>query len=329
MTRGAYLLGALGDYVWVDADKDGIQDEGEQPVEGIIVTLQQRFDEGEWETVGTAVTDENGFYQFTGLKSSEHYEVEYRVVFDISLLLSITKPEQGNDKAVDSNALYDYVLNLGYPTAPVTLGYGQSDMTLDAGIIYDEDLCEIGDFVWYDKDQDGIQDTGEEGVEGIRVLLQYCESGIIWEDDEWWTVAETTTNAEGRYLFAGLPSGYYRVGFAVGDPWTVTLTNIGEDTAVDSNATRNLDGYYFSTGFYMNAGESDMTWDAGIYRIDEKPVITQTVIQQIIQGGQHFVQGVFTGDPKCIAGLVGLLGASAAVMIFILSQRRRKKNYEK
>ena len=44
---GAYLLSAIGDYVWVDADRDGIQDEGEVPVYGIIVTLQQRKGDGE------------------------------------------------------------------------------------------------------------------------------------------------------------------------------------------------------------------------------------------------------------------------------------------
>ena len=88
------------------------RDEGEQPVPGIIVTLQQKSGEGEWETVSTAVTDENGHYLFNGLRSSDKYDVEYRVAFNISLLVGLTPAYQGEDAAADSNALPDYELSL-------------------------------------------------------------------------------------------------------------------------------------------------------------------------------------------------------------------------
>ena len=41
---GARKYSTIGDYIWIDADKDGIQDSDEKPVEGIVVILQSRKD---------------------------------------------------------------------------------------------------------------------------------------------------------------------------------------------------------------------------------------------------------------------------------------------
>ena len=326
---GAYLLSNIGDYVWVDSNKNGIQDDGELPVQGIIVTLQQKKGDGEWETISTSVTDENGLYKFTGVKSSDIYEVTYRVVFDISRLITLTQPKQGDDTAVDSNALYEYILGLGYITDPVKPGYGEDDMTIDAGIIYNDEPCTVGDYVWYDKNQDGIQDADETGVEGITVILQRCESGDVWDEEAWETVSTTITDSEGKYLFSGLPAGYYRVGFEIGDPWTVTLTNIG-DTQTDSNATIQGETYYFSTSFYMNPGQTDLTWDAGIYRIDEqkRPTVVQTVINRVITGGRNFISGVRTGDPTSVGTLFAAMIVSLGVIIYFVTRKHRKKSSE-
>ena len=319
---GAYLLSSIGDYVWVDANRNGLQDEGEEPVPGVIVTLQQRAGEGEWETVTTTITDETGHYLFTGIRSSDIYDVDYRVTFDISRLVSLTRPYQGEDTAIDSNALYDYEVGLGYLTDPVKPGYGQSDLTIDAGIYYVDDPCAVGDYVWYDVDQDGVQDSNETGVEGITVILQYCASGDVWDESAWETVATTRTDSSGLYLFQGLPSGYYRVGFAVGEPWTVTLTNRGDNTN-DSNATVQGDGYYYSMSFYMNPGQTDLTWDAGIYRTEdvERPTIIETVINRVVVGVQ-------TGDPTVIGPMAVVMVGSGAIAFLLYRRKRKKMNVE-
>ncbi len=317
---GAYLLSSIGDFVWVDANQNGLQDEGEAPVSGVIVTLQQRSGDGEWETVSTAVTDETGHYLFTGLRSSEIYDVEYRVVFNLSLLAILTTPYQGEDTALDSNALSDYLLGLGYLTDPVKPDYGQSDLTIDAGIYYVDDYGAVGDYVWYDVNQDGVQDADETGVEGITVILQYNAGGDVWDEDAWQTVATTITNSQGLYLFDGLPSGFYRVGFAVGEPWTVTLTNQG-DSATDSNATVQGDGYYFSMSFFLNPGQTDLTWDAGLYRTDDvqRPTTITTIINRV-------VTGIKTGDPTMLGALLAVMAVSGGMVVFLVRRRRKKMN---
>ncbi len=60
----------------------------------------------------------------------------------------------------------------------------------------------IGDQVWLDADADGIFDAEEAGIAGATVRLENLDTG---------EVTQTTTNAEGMYLFAALDPGRYRV----------------------------------------------------------------------------------------------------------------------
>ena len=59
-------------------------------------------------------------------------------------------------------------------------------------------LAKLGDFVWHDLDADGVQDVGEPGIEGVTVKLQ-AGGGI--------TLATTTTDTDGMYMFSGLTPG--------------------------------------------------------------------------------------------------------------------------
>ncbi|MCL2316243.1 MAG: carboxypeptidase regulatory-like domain-containing protein, partial [Actinomycetia bacterium] len=88
----------------------------------------------------------------------------------------------------------------------------------------------VGDYVWQDDNGNGIQNTGEPPVTGVTVTLL---------DGTGATVATTTTDAAGYYLFDMLPAGDYQVKFTLpsGDTWTTSLA--GTDRAVDSNADTN------------------------------------------------------------------------------------------
>jgi len=60
----------------------------------------------------------------------------------------------------------------------------------------------IGDFVWQDTNQNGIQDAGEPGIPGVTVNL-FDKSGN--------KIASTVTDQNGFYLFSGLCAGDYAV----------------------------------------------------------------------------------------------------------------------
>src|SRR5699024_4957125 len=107
----------------------------------------------------------------------------------------------------------------------IELGYGEEDMTWDAGVI--KTVGSVGDYVWLDENQDGIQDDWEQGIGGVTVMLEYNESGEVTDESMWTLVGTTQTNEAGYYRFNDLGAGYYRVRFQIPEGYTVTQANAG------------------------------------------------------------------------------------------------------
>ena len=68
-------------------------------------------------------------------------------------------------------------------------------------------LGSLGDRVWFDTNANGLQNSGESGIVGVRVNLagDFDKNGTIDY------TATTTTGANGIYTFTGLPAGEYFV----------------------------------------------------------------------------------------------------------------------
>lgn len=117
----------------------------------------------------------------------------------------------------------------------------------------------IGDFVWLDLDQDGIQDPGEPGIGGVTVIV----TGVV-EDEPY---ADTTvTNANGLYGFDVPPPGNYKITFILppGSGLKPTTQNAGSDDAKDSD----VDPVMLMTQVvFIQRGDVDLTLDAGFHEI--------------------------------------------------------------
>ena len=136
------LPGAIGDYVWIDANGDGIQDTGESGLDGVTVKLY----DGSHNLKGTTTTSGGGFYIFEDLQPGDYYlEFVRPADYDFS------SKDQGGDDAIDSD-----VYTTTGKTDVTTLDAGETDLTWDAGL----HLCKIGDRVWHDSDSvhNGIQE---------------------------------------------------------------------------------------------------------------------------------------------------------------------------
>ena len=315
---GARLYGAIGDYVWLDANKNGIQDAGEEPVQNVTVYLQMREGGSSiWKKVDTTTTNEKGYYVFESLKGGPDVDCQYRVCFDLPGGSVITVPFAGTDRAADSNVQGFYLDGWGYPSDVISIGYGQRDMTIDAGIVVTSGS--VGDYVWLDTNRNGIQDEEDTGLEGIRVVLEYSPSGDVSDDTQWIQAGETTTNEKGYYRFDELSEGYYRVKFQILEPYTITLVNQG-DAALDSDGRYQLeDGWYAGRPFYLNEGGFDMTWDCGV-------VLGSGGTTAAAPGG-----GVSTGDRFAEAAWMLLAGVSAFGAVAFgatLSRKRRTGKHE-
>ncbi len=114
------LPASLGDFVWSDTNKDGIQDAGEPGLAGVTVYL---FQNGV--VIATTLSDANGKYAFTNLTPG----VEYQVGADKLPGYSYSPAGAGSNRATDSNAN----VTTGR-SVPVVLAPGENNPTLDFGM---------------------------------------------------------------------------------------------------------------------------------------------------------------------------------------------------
>lgn len=164
------------------------------------------------------------------------------------------------------NSLTD---NQADPNDDTTAGFGKAGGLGGVTLLAELAPVEIGNRVWFDADQDGIQDADEPPMSGVPVEL-YDATGTILR-------GTTTTNAAGEYYFSGLnPDTTYTVVFVkpvTGSwnsgssvfgtiPWSdISLTEptSGTNTAIDSNPDNTGKAIVELGG----PGENDHTIDAG------------------------------------------------------------------
>ena len=185
---------SLGNFVWFDANKDGIQDADEVGVAGVTVTLDGQLDmdlvvDADGNPVKPVTTDANGKYVFTNLLPSS-----YGVTFTIPDGYSETVSKAGDDRAVDSD---------GWQTWTI-LKQGQDDMTIDLGLIADGT---IGDTLFWDVDNNGGSEPSgaDKPLAGVTVKLTYTTPAGVEK------TLTTVTDENGKYSFKDLAPGDYVV----------------------------------------------------------------------------------------------------------------------
>ncbi|HAR6677110.1 TPA: YSIRK-type signal peptide-containing protein, partial [Staphylococcus aureus] len=248
----------LGDYVWEDTNKNGIQDQDEKGISGVTVTLKDENDN----VLKTVTTDADGKYKFTDLDNGN-----YKVEFTTPEGYTPTTVTSGSDIEKDSNGLTTTgVIN------------GADNMTLDSGF-YKTPKYNLGNYVWEDTNKDGKQDSTEKGISGVTVTLKN-ENGEVLQT--------TKTDKDGKYQFTGLENGTYKVEFETPSGYTPTQVGSGTDEGIDSNGTsttgviKDKDNDTIDSGFYKptyNLG--DYVWEDtnknGVQDKDEKGISGVTV----------------------------------------------------
>jgi uncharacterized repeat protein (TIGR01451 family) len=102
-------------------------------------------------------------------------------------------------------------------------GFGKSSGVGDVELLTAPAPIEIGNRVWLDNDNDGVQDADEAGIAGVTVELR---SGTG-------TLATATTDNNGHYLFSNDPNGtstashrYNITGLTADTAYTVRIPNV-------------------------------------------------------------------------------------------------------
>lgn len=235
------VTATVGNYVWLDVNHDGIQDNNEDGVSGVTVTLCDNAGN----PVSTRITNANGFYLFTDVTPGT-YSVRFSAPVGFSL--------SPNNGAVSVPSNSDANPSNG-KTGTFVVNAGDEITYVDAGLYaLPLNIGSLGNRVWYDQDHDGIQDVTESGVEGIQVTL-FQQDGIT-------VISQTATDAFGYYLFNSLPQGYYKVGFVNIPAGFELTTNTATDSVLNSDANP-LTG--LTPVISLGQGQNNMTYDAGIF----------------------------------------------------------------
>lgn len=186
--------GVIGDRVWSDANGNGAQDAGEVGIGSVTLDLYNAGADAQCNTaddakLASATTAADGSYLFAGLAAGKYC---VRVTDTGGKLTGLTQTKA--------------------PTQPVNLAAGE--VYLDADFGY-QGLCgEVGDLVFYDANRNGVYEPAggqEKGISGVTLSLTVGgpDGNFGTADDV--TVATTTTDASGAYLFTGLASGNFQV----------------------------------------------------------------------------------------------------------------------
>jgi len=233
----------LGNFVWDDLDQDGRQDAGEPGLSGVTVQL---WNSTKTQLIASDVTDANGVY---GVVAPLPGDYRIRVVLPSFNDFFSPKDQAAGDNNLDSD-INPSGPDIGFTDIISIASNVISISNIDAGIIkYRTPTAtrtptpiNIGNLVWHDLNQNGIQDAGEPGVAGITVQL--------WSGDKSTLIDTTTTNGNGNYTVVAPIPGDYRVRVVPPAGTVITAKDQGADDTKDSD--------FINTIISLNYGYTDI-----------------------------------------------------------------------
>lgn len=262
----------LGNVVWLDANDNGIKDAGEQGLDGVKVVLYADNDNNgvaDGTAIASTTTTGGGVYAFNGVAPGSYFiQLENYPGTDY-YVSHIYGGDPDNNIDNDNNGVSQAAGNVGIikggtitlqpGTEPTADGDGSNgNLTYDVGIYKGNGL---GDFVWVDNNQNGVQDTGEPGLAGVTVNLVNSANNAV--------VATTTSNASGFYFFNDFDASLtYKLVFTTPANYLPTLANTVLNGGNDNNDSDPVGGVI--SGISIPYGQWNHSYDAGFY----KPVIS-------------------------------------------------------
>jgi protocatechuate 3,4-dioxygenase beta subunit len=324
---------SIGNYVWVDdqpgtdpaTDANGIQDAGEQPIVGALVELFVDNGSGLFVPVTTDVfgqpydntqfTDSSGNYLFENLPAGD-YQVRVTPPGDAGYIPSPNEPDPNDDDNTDSNGVpvigEAYVesgtIELRTDDEPTNDGDSSNDsnLSVDFGFSVDTvDVVGLGNYVWIDSNDDGIQDNSENPLAGAVVTLLMedpTDPGVYIPAIDAFgnALPAVLSDSNGYYGFDDLrPDTQYTVrvtppAFYVGSTPTAADTNA--DTVGDNDAKPVAGETYYESDPVLLTSNGEPTTDGGATGTDTDISLDDNNINQTIDFG-------FKPDPAATMNL--------------------------
>jgi hypothetical protein len=227
-------LSVIGDRIWNDLDRDGIQDINEPGMANVTATLLDPSTTPA-RPLQTTISDAFGYYQFANVAPAPG-GTPYRVQFTLPAGYSFSPQTGGGGAGNATDSDPDPSTGI---SASFSISAGESELDVDCGLIFDEPNLpsSIGDYVWFDTNNNGTQDASESGLANVTLTL-YDNSGNV--------VATTVSNASGYYRFDNVTPGNYRIGIT--QPSGTICTTKGADNVSGGSGDSNTDSDMNNSG---------------------------------------------------------------------------------
>jgi hypothetical protein len=190
-------------------------------------------------------------------------------------------------------------------TYTVTVTDAVGNTVTDAVQIIVEESCTggLGDFVFEDQNNNGIQDAGEPGINGVSITL----SG---NDNQGNPVnLNTSSSGNGNYAFSDLQPGTYQLSFQIPTGFTAATANAGGNDQADSDIDQNGN----ISNITVVAGITDNSLDAGFVAEEAPTGLVITCPDDIIvnvapnENGANVSWDLPTGTTDCPWGSIGFV----------------------
>ncbi len=207
-------------------------------------------------TTSTDGTYGPGWYEFTNL-------VPGTFIVEVTLPAGYQFSPQDAPTAPDADTDSDVSIATGR-TNVITLAPNGTDPTWDAGLV---PLASIGDRAWIDLNDNGVQDGGELGLNGVTVRLldasgNRVDNPNIAGPQDYILTTANNAGVPGWYQFVNLaPDQQYRVEFVRPAGYLFSSQDAAaanDNTDSDANPA---DGRTIAT--LLSPDEDDLSWDAG------------------------------------------------------------------
>lgn len=248
---------------FLDANYNGIYDEGEQVLAGVQVEL---FRQSNNKRLQTVVSDENGVFRFGNVRS-DTFKLKALLPTGYTFTMNVPGNSDANQFPPKDGKREQQVFNITAENGGITrVNVGAISHGSVSGVVY------------YDDNFSGDWETGEKIAMGITVTLLNSDGDAI---------KTAKTNKSGAYTFDDLVPGVYSI--SVTPAAGYAFTTVGEGSVV-RNASNGLG---VSDGFEVALGASVTGADAGMIvpaRVSGK-VIADANDNGVADAGEKGLQG--------------------------------------
>ncbi len=242
---------SIGDFVWNDANANGIQNSGESGIPNVKVELFRDDNI----LYATTTTSSVGKYEFLNVLPGNYFLKFGNVKIGANDLVPTFK-KVGTNNTVDSD------IDGSGKTEVFSVFAGVDNNDLDAGYY----ICsKIGDLVWYDANKNDVWDSNENGIDGLQVKLYRNTNGTWSLFDQTLTGHKPGTPSDDGYFSFCAPPGTYYIEIVTPPSGLVTARpNIGGNAFKDSDIT-GANGKGTTNTFTLASGQNKLDIGAGYY----------------------------------------------------------------